>query len=340
MAFEVRRKDGVKVFVEANARLVERESGVNGILVIIRDITERKRAEEEIKQRNRELAALNKIAQTISQSFDLNKLLNDALDKTLEILNVNLGAMYLTDKNKAILSLEAYQGVTEKDIEPVSTIPFGEGHLGIVAQSGEALFVESFADAVELIDKGAEQLVSGQRLKSAVFVPLMAKGEVLGAMGAFTQDNRIFTPREMSLLETIGHQVGTVIDNARLLEEASRAEALEELDRLRSALLASVSHELRTPLTAIKGIADTLIQPDVEWDAETRQDFLMTISHESDVLTRIVEDLMQMSQMEAGMTKMEKKYTRISTIIKQLGDRLERLVPQHHFEINMPRRLP
>ena len=49
----------------------------------------------------------------------------------------------------------------------------------------------------------------------------------------------------------------------------ARSKALEEVDKMRRALVANVSHELRTPLTSIKGLADTLIQTDVEWDRET-----------------------------------------------------------------------
>jgi two-component system sensor histidine kinase KdpD len=150
----------------------------------------------------------------------------------------------------------------------------------------------------------------------------------------------VFTPEERELLKTIGHQISTAIENAQLLEYASRAEALEELDKLRTALLASVSHELRTPLTAIKGIASSLTQPDVVWDAETQRDFLNTIERESDILTRIVEDLMKMSQIEAGLLTLEKKRSRVSSIVSQLRNQLRALGKNHQIEIKVPRRLP
>ena len=155
-----------------------------------------------------------------------------------------------------------------------------------------------------------------------------------------THGDRIFSYEEQELLTTIGLEVSTAVENAQLLDEASRAEALEELDRLRTELLASVSHELRTPLTAIEGIAGTLVQSDVKWNAEMQKDFLETINLESDRLTHIVEDLMEMSQLEAGIMKMEKKTSKMSTIVSQLRNQLKTLTKEHRFKANVPKNLP
>jgi len=111
-------------------------------------------------------------------------------------------------------------------------------------------------------------------------------------------------------------------------------------DLLRTELLASVSHELRTPLTSIKGLASTLTQEDVEWDSETQKDFLKIIDRESDILTHIVEDLMQMSQMESGIMTMHKSPSSISAVASQLSDHLKELMRNHEFEMNIPQGMP
>ncbi|MCP4608614.1 MAG: PAS domain S-box protein [Planctomycetes bacterium] len=134
--------------------------------------------------------------------------------------------------------------------------------------------------------------------------------------------------------------ISNITEHKRAEEAESRAKELDELNRLRSALLASVSHELRTPLAAIKGIADTLIQPDVKWDTETQLDFLRTINRESDILTHIVEDLVEMSQLEAGIMKMEKMPSILSAVTIKLREQLRILAVKHELEINIPRNLP
>jgi|GEM_PF-2076045 signal transduction histidine kinase/DNA-binding response OmpR family regulator len=126
----------------------------------------------------------------------------------------------------------------------------------------------------------------------------------------------------------------------RAEEEAARVRALEELDHLKTALLASVSHELRTPLTSIKGIASTLIQPDVEWDEESQKEFLNDIDQAADGLTRIVSDLIDMSQLEAGVMNIVKTNTTIPLIVNQIKGQLGNLTLKYHFRIHIPRDLP
>ena len=88
---------------------------------------------------------------------------------------------------------------------------------------------------------------------------------------------------------------------ASLARTAARAEAAEEGDRLRTAILRSVSHDLRTPLASIKASATSLLQDDIDWSDEEQRDFLMTIDEETDRLDRIVGDLLDLSRLDAGV---------------------------------------
>ncbi|MCP4426610.1 MAG: GAF domain-containing protein, partial [Chloroflexi bacterium] len=90
----------------------------------------------------------------------------------------------------------------------------------------------------------------------------------------------------------------------------------KELDRMKSALLSTVSHELRTPLAAIKGYASTLLADDVEWDAASQREFLQTISDETDRLTLLVENLLDMSRLEAGMLLMNRQPHMLEDLIE------------------------
>jgi PAS domain S-box-containing protein len=75
-----------------------------------------------------------------------------------------------------------------------------------------------------------------------------------------------------------------------------------ELDRMKSSLISTVSHELRTPLASIKGYTTTLLADDVEWDLKSQRDFLQIISDETDRLSILVHDLLDLSRIEAGDT--------------------------------------
>ena len=162
----------------------------------------------------------------------------------------------------------------------------------------------------------------------------------MGVMFACTQGERVFVKAERDLLTIVGHQVSTAIENAQLLEDASRTLALEETDRLRAAFLASVSHEIRTPMTAIKGLASSLAQTDIEWDADTQRDFLVTIDKQSDRLLRIIDDVLDMSKIEAGAMKLSKNITNFERIVTQLSNKIDALTTDHRFKLNLSDGLP
>jgi two-component system sensor histidine kinase KdpD len=96
-------------------------------------------------------------------------------------------------------------------------------------------------------------------------------------------------------------RAGARQERERLRKEADRAHVLAEANQLRSALLQAVSHDLRTPLALIKASVSSLCQPDIEWPPEDRADFLATISRETDRLATLVENLLAMSRLQAGV---------------------------------------
>ena len=95
-------------------------------------------------------------------------------------------------------------------------------------------------------------------------------------------------------------QLATVIEQGRLRVEADRAGVLADANALRSALLQAVSHDLRTPLAAIKASASSLAKTEIEWSPEDTAEFIRTINDETDRLTALVNNLLDMSRIQAG----------------------------------------
>jgi signal transduction histidine kinase len=154
---------------------------------------------------------------------------------------------------------------------------------------------------------GGDGLASG-RPRRAFVVPLHGQGEVIGVMVVERVGE---LPRaERRAIGTLALQLGLGIENARLTERQRRfAEELEgkvaaatrrlrELDRAKSDFVSVVSHELRTPLTSIRGFTELLLNRAVL--PERQHQFLGYVLHESERLGRIVEDLLDLSRIEAG----------------------------------------
>lgn len=90
------------------------------------------------------------------------------------------------------------------------------------------------------------------------------------------------------------------LERRSLHDRASAATALAEANELRSALLQAVSHDLRTPLAGIKASVNSLRQPDVSWSDDETAEFLATVEDETDRLTALVDNLLDMSRINAS----------------------------------------
>lgn len=112
-----------------------------------------------------------------------------------------------------------------------------------------------------------------------------------------------------------------------------------ELDRMKSSLISTVSHELRTPMAAIKGYATTLLAEDVEWDRGTQREFLQVIEKETDRLSGLVNDLLDMSRIEAGSLKVKRTACRLEDLVHNAARRAHP-DPCDRLQVNLPPHLP
>jgi K+-sensing histidine kinase KdpD len=93
---------------------------------------------------------------------------------------------------------------------------------------------------------------------------------------------------------------GRVFEAQRLAQEAAEGQRLAEIDQVRTALLAAVSHDLRTPLAGIKAAVSSLRQDDIDWTVDDERGLLATIEESADQLTHLVDNLLDMSRVQAG----------------------------------------
>jgi signal transduction histidine kinase len=199
---------------------------------------------------------------------------------------------------------------------------------GWVAQTGKVLRVGDTR-----LDPHCADLSEDTR--SVLAVPLRARQSIVGVIQLEHPHPNAYDSSDERILASLANQAGIAVENVRLFEEAAKVQALRELDGLKSELLSTVSHELRTPLASIKGYAGTLLRTDVEWDHETRREFLQIIDEESDRLGELIEDLLQMSQIESGVMRVDLRRCRLPRVIHRVVKKARATAVRHQFVVNV-----
>ena len=123
------------------------------------------------------------------------------------------------------------------------------------------------------------------------------------------------------------------------IEQAARREA-EKANELKMQFLAMVSHELRTPLSSIKGFVSTLLADDVEWDVESQRNFLHIVEQETDKLTDLVEQILDLARLQAGTLRIELKEQPLDEIFEMASAQLGVITAEHELALDSADGLP
>lgn len=206
-----RHKDGHLFPIEVSTTLIT-VGGRELLLGIDRDVTERKRSEENTKRRAEEFAALYETANNIAQQTELKAVLQTAVERATRLLNASGGGLYLYEN----ATKEMQVVVQTQAALPVGTrIPLGKGLAGRVAESHQAVVVNDYPAwehrLLDLPDFG---------LSASVVVPMLYRGNFVGALAVnHVNGERKFLEADVSLLSLFASYAASAIHNAGLLEE-------------------------------------------------------------------------------------------------------------------------
>ena len=141
-------------------------------------------------------------------------------------------------------------------------------------------------------------------------------------------------------IEAISGLVALALERARFLKELSRTEALRQSDQLKSAILASVSHDLHTPLTSIRAAVDNLLESDLNWDRDALNEFHLIIGEEVNRLIHLVQNLLEMARIEAGVLHPVKEWGTVVELFDNVLERSALYLNKHPIVIELEERLP
>jgi two-component system, OmpR family, sensor histidine kinase KdpD len=126
------------------------------------------------------------------------------------------------------------------------------------------------------------------------------------------------------------------VDRARLRDQALRTRLLEEIDRWRSALMGAASHDLRTPLASVKTAVSSLRSTDVQLDPHDRAELLELIEKQTDRLSRLVTNLLDMTRIESGALELRPIAISFDELVAEALGMLGDIADRGRIRIDMP----
>lgn len=294
----IRRKDGSRACVVENSFMHRHSDGTLLYQGFLQDVTEKKRAEEEVKRRNRELHALNAIATAATQTFDPDQLFHAAIDEINRLFRSERGSIYLLERGTNTFIRKAQFGHSDVEASDRFTLP--QDFLDRIEQSRTELITQQH---LPHLPAEAARFVGQAGLRSWLWSVMWAGDTIIGAIGVGSRDAHDFTPQDEELLATIARQLATSIEKIRLYDETRRAyddlrrtqEQLLQSEKMSAVgqLISGVAHELNNPLTAILGYTQLL---EAESLPERCSDYVSKLYKQTQRTHRVVQNLLSFAR--------------------------------------------
>jgi PAS domain S-box-containing protein len=406
---------------------------------------------ERIRGKAQELSALLKIAETATQSLDTEKILNDTLDRSLEILRFDVGYIRTLDRETRDFVVRAARGLSSAEFLS-RRIPIDSSLdiVKLILSREPVIFPDIRRDS-----RFQARTMEREGVISAAFVPVMSKTRVVGLLVVGSRKRHKFLKGEISLLTAFGSQLGMALENAQLFDQVTRDKAyienlvenagdavvaaalddriltwnraaeiifghskeeaigqslaillpaehandlenirhrveqtgvirnlevgrkrkdgviieaalavspikdgsgsttgflhlakdvtdkaryeerLRELDKLKSDFVSNVSHELRTPLTAVKGSVDNMLDGLTGPLNEKQARYLTRIKSNADRLSRLINDLLDLSRIEAGRIDIRPSALSLEMLAREVLESLRAIVVDKFIDLEV-----
>lgn len=304
-------------FAVADAQYAVTFAVMLSIGLVVSTLTSRLRSQiESTRNRERRTSALYELGKQLGSLYGDVFLVGAAGSKIADMLGGEV-AIYLA--------------------RPSSTPELAFGHNSVVAKHPVSLPAAQWViEHDQMAGAGTNTLPNAV----ALFFPLTGSQRAHGAVAIRVPDaERLLDPEVRRLLEACASQLALALERDRLAIDAAEAHVQAEAEQVRSSLLSSVSHDLKTPLAAIAGASSSLLEA-AALDDDTRRQLLETVADEAARLNRLLENILQMSKLDAGAATPKCQWHVLEELVGSALHRTRRELAHHEVVVQQSDDLP
>ncbi len=275
-----------------------------------------KEVNEKLKRQIEWLASLNELdSKMVSTSFELNEIFAEVMELCTKTIRADSGSLMLLDEKCERLTIEASSGLKDDIVKP-TVLKIEERIAGWVVKHEEPLLLIRGLKN----DTRFKDLHGREEIKSAISVPLMMRGRIIGVLNVSNITSPIqFTKEDLEFVVTLANQGAVAIEGAKLYTDLRRANfKLKKLDKNKSTFMSHVSHEFRTPLTSLMESISLILDGTLGKINKEQGDFLAMAQSEIKRLSRLVTGLLDISRIEAGKIEIKKRPINMHFIIEKV----------------------
>lgn len=277
-----------------------------------------------LAERVQELQTIQMFEQELQTSLELSTVLDLTLSRIMDSLGVVIGLMgIIKGEEEPGLYLLVQRGMpTEMGRYKRDPWPLTKGVIGRVARTGELAWVNDITQEKDYVPKN-------HRTRSLLIVPVLREGRVIGVVDLESTESDYFSSDDVSFVKLLVSHAAIAIENAQLFDR------VKEANEAKTIFMNTASHELKIPMTSIKGYAKLLQMGAGGALTDQQADFLKVISNNVDRMTQLVNDLLDVSRIEAGRIRLEIEDVQIQDVIDEVIRSVQNQIENKHLNLTV-----